>query len=91
MGVLLAFAVGYVVGARAGSERYQEVVDAASAVRDSSEFQALVAALRSHASFVLTELGQRLAPGAEEPVTMQEVLARVRSAVRPNGAASPSA
>ena len=87
MGVLLAFAVGYVVGARAGSERYQEVADAVTAVRDSSEFQALVAALRSHAGFVLTELGQRLSPGAEDPLTVQDVLARVRSVVRPEGPA----
>ena len=90
MGVLLAFAVGYVIGARAGSQGYEEVADAFVAVRESAEFRALVGALRSHAGFVLSELGQRLAPGAAEPITMQEVLARVRGVVRPDGATSPA-
>ena len=49
MGILLAFAVGYVVGAQAGSEGYEEVVTSLKLVRDSEEFKALLSALRSHA------------------------------------------
>ena len=87
MGILMAFAVGYAVGARAGSRGYDELVASAKAVRDSEEFRGLVSALRSHAGHVLRELGARLATDADEPITVDEVLARVRNAVRPATAA----
>lgn len=90
MGVLLAFAVGYVVGARAGDEGYQEVADAVVAVRRSAEFQGLVRAVRAHAGHVLGELGRRLSPDAADPLTVQEVLDRVRSAARSAGVTSPA-
>lgn len=83
MGILLAFAVGYVVGARSGAEGYREVVDSLKAVRDSEEFHAFLRAMRSHASFTLQDLGVRLGDGADQPLTMQDVLDRVRGFVQP--------
>ncbi len=41
MGVLLAFAVGYVVGARAGAQDFDDVVRAVQELRDSEEFRSL--------------------------------------------------
>jgi hypothetical protein len=78
MGVLLAFAVGYVVGAQGGSEGYEEIVTSLKSVRDSEEFKGLVSALRSHASYALTEIAQRLTAEAQQPGPVQEVLGRVR-------------
>jgi hypothetical protein len=48
MGTLFGFVVGYIVGARAGSQGFEEVVDALRTVRDSEEFQALGEVVRSH-------------------------------------------
>ena len=60
MGLLLVFAVGYVMGARAGSESLDEVVDAVHAIRESEEFHDLVSALRSHAAHSLRGLATML-------------------------------
>jgi len=83
VGILMAFAVGYAVGARAGSEGYDELIASFKAVRDSEEFKGLIAALRSHTGHVLREVGARLATDADQPITVDEVIARVRSVVRP--------
>ncbi len=81
MGILLAFAVGYVVGAQAGNEGYDEVVTSLKSVRDSEEFKGLVSALRSHASYALTEIAQRLTAESQHPGPVQEVLGRVRGLI----------
>lgn len=67
MGTLFGFIVGYVVGAKGGSERFDEVLQAFRAVRDSEEFRALLQALRLHASDTARDLGDRLSiePGTE--------------------------
>ena len=91
MGVLLAFAVGYVVGARAGTEDFRDLVDAYNAVRGSDEFTDFMQALRGHAAFALRELaamvdgdGARpgLAQGLVERVRSQDVVERVRELVK---------
>jgi len=53
MGFLLVFAAGYVMGARAGGETLDDVVDAVHAIRESEEFHDLLTALRSHAAHSL--------------------------------------
>jgi hypothetical protein len=83
VGVLLAFAVGYVVGARAGNEGLDEVKDALKAVLDSEELKALGDALRAHASHVLKELGAKLASDSDDPITVEDVLGRLRNLVPP--------
>lgn len=77
MGILLAFAVGYAVGARAGEEGYRDVVESLKALRDSEELAAFVAAMRSHASHALQDLAVRLGDD-QQPLTMDDVLSRVR-------------
>jgi hypothetical protein len=66
------------VGAQAGNEGYDEIVASLRAVRDSEEFKGLVSALRSHASYALSEIAQRLTAESEQPGPVQEVLGRVR-------------
>lgn len=73
MGIVLAFAVGYFVGAKAGHEGYDDVVEAVRAIRDSSEFRDLLTVLRAHSGSVLRQLGDYLEsadadrlPGAED-------------------------
>lgn len=84
MGILLAFLAGWATAQRAGRESHDEVVAALVAVRDSEEMTALVQALRSHAGFVLKELGERLLDsGDRRPVALSDVLSRVRSMVVP--------
>jgi len=78
----MAFAVGYAVGAKAGSDGFDELVDSCKAVWRSEEFQGLLTALRSHAGHVLRDVGQRLQGDADRPISVEEVIARVRGAVR---------
>ena len=55
MGLLVVFVAGYIMGANAGADSYREVIDSLRAIRDSEEFAALVAALRSHAGATLRQ------------------------------------
>lgn len=80
MGMLFAFAAGYVVGARAGRERLEEVAESIRAVRDSEEFAALVSATRSYVSHVLEEASELVAPEAERPLNATDLLGRLRGA-----------
>ena len=82
MGWLAAFAVGYVVGARGGSEGFDEVVRAARAIRDSDEMQGFVAAVRAHMGYTLRELATRLDEGADgdsDDEPEGDLLAQVRN------------
>jgi len=81
MGLLLVFAAGYVMGARAGAESLDEVIDAVQAIRESDEFHDLVAALRTHAAGSLRGLATMLEKGrdeAAERTTPSDLLDRVR-------------
>jgi hypothetical protein len=78
MGIVLAFAVGYVVGANAGQEGYQDVVDAVRSLRESDEFRALLSALRSHASAALRQVGDLVDQDQGEPFDPSKILDRVR-------------
>ena len=81
MGIVLMFAAGYVLGARAGGETLDEVIDAAAAIRDSDEFRGLVAAVRSHAAHSLRGLASLLDDTDHSPVTAtvpSDLVERVR-------------
>jgi hypothetical protein len=78
VGLIMAFAVGYFVGGRGGNEGLDEVLAAIRVVRDSNEFEDLLAALRTHASHTLRELADRLGPDTKEPLTMTSVLDQAR-------------
>ena len=78
MGIVLAFAVGYVVGANAGQAGYQDVIDSVRSIRDSEEFRGLLSALRGHASATLRQLSVLVDEEAEEPFNPSRLLDRVR-------------
>jgi len=81
MGFLLVFAAGYVMGARAGGETLDEVVDAVHAIRESEEFHDLVTALRSHAAHSLRGLAGMLESGRQATdgsVSTGDLLERMR-------------
>jgi hypothetical protein len=82
MGILLAFAVGYAIGAKAGSENFEEVVDSLKAVRDSEEFASLIKALRSHAGHTLRELASVVdGTGSASTGSTQDLVERVRKLI----------
>ncbi len=66
MGLVLAFIVGYFIGARDGSQGLDEVIEAAKTVAASQEFEDLVLVVRAHAGHVLQEVGRRLDPASGE-------------------------
>jgi hypothetical protein len=81
MGLLLVFAAGYVMGARAGGESLDEVVDAMHAIRESEEFHDFVKALRTHTAHSLRGLASTLENGRqprEETPGSSDLLERVR-------------
>jgi hypothetical protein len=65
MGMLLVFAAGYVMGARAGGETLDDLVDAVHGIRESEEFHDLVKALRTHAAHSLRGVATILESGRE--------------------------
>jgi uncharacterized protein YbjQ (UPF0145 family) len=68
MGLLLVFAAGYVMGARAGAESLDEVVEAVHAIRQSEEFDDLVQVLRKHAAHSLRGLANMLETAREPAI-----------------------
>jgi hypothetical protein len=66
VGLVLAFIVGYFIGARDGSQGLDEVIEAAKTVAASQEFEDLVLVVRAHAGHVLQEVGRRLDPASED-------------------------
>jgi hypothetical protein len=81
MGLLLFFAAGYVMGARAGGESLDEVIDAVHAIRESDEFHDLLSALRTHAADSLRGLATTLEKGREPSdsrATPSDLLDRVK-------------
>jgi hypothetical protein len=82
MTVVLAFAAGCVVGAKAGAHDFRDVTRSLNAIRQSEEFHDLLAALRSHAGQTLHHLADALeqkdGPAA---VADDDLVARVRHIV----------
>ncbi len=79
MGIIMAFALGYIVGANSGQEGYQEVLDALRAVQRSEEFHGLVAATRAHVSASLHQLADLIDDTQPDEVTPARLLERVRT------------
>ena len=81
MGLLLVFAVGYVMGSRAAGETLEEVVDAANSIRESDEFKGLLIAVRAHAAHSLRGLATIVDRSGEPPAEPEapiDLLERVR-------------
>ena len=81
MGLLLAFAVGYVVGARAGSDDFDEVVQALQSIRESEEFHDLLRVLRSHAGHTLRGLADVVDGTKPSSINTQDLVERVKRLV----------
>jgi hypothetical protein len=69
VGVFLAWAVGYVVGAKGGAEDFDDVVQAVKELRDSDEVRQLLSVLRSHLGKLLRSTANMLeeVAGAQPP------------------------
>jgi hypothetical protein len=79
MGIVLAFAVGYIVGANSGQDSYREVLDSLRAVRESEEFAGLVSAMRAHFSASLRQLADVVDDTAAPDVAPAKLIERVRT------------
>lgn len=73
MNALFGFAVGYILGARLGSESFDEVIRAAKDVRQSEEFANLIETVRNHAAGTVSLLAGRLAQ-RRDPRSAQHLL-----------------
>ena len=81
MGTLFGFAVGYVIGARAGNQGFDDLMRAFSDIRSSEEYQAFRATLREHARHTLRQLNERLARIGDDEAE-DVLLARARAKAR---------
>lgn len=79
MDSLVIFLAGYALGSKAGSNGWAELVKAATAVKESEEFRAMLRALRGHLGHTLREVGTML--DRAEPLAMGDVLERARRLV----------
>ena len=80
MGTLFGFAVGYVIGARAGSEGFDDLLRALSAIRESEEYRGFMTSLRAHVMHTLRDVNQRLTIVAE--ADDDDPVARARARLR---------
>jgi len=79
MGMLIAFAAGFVVGARTGKKEFEDLTTSLRALRDSQEFADVVAAARTHMSHGLRELASVLDGAASaEGGESEDVVTRVK-------------
>jgi hypothetical protein len=77
MGVFVALAVGYVIGARTGSKDLDQVTQALKALSASEEFADVVSAVRSHVGHTLRELAGMIEGTADE-MEASDLVDRVR-------------
>ena len=68
MGIFVALAVGYVIGARVGSRDLDQVTESIKALAASDEFADVVGAVRSHLGHTLRELAGVLDGGGDATV-----------------------
>lgn len=80
MGVLAALAIGYVIGAKAGSKDLDQMGQALRALSASEEFADVVTAVRSHLGHTLRELGGMIESGQGLPAAVDpaDLVDRVR-------------
>jgi hypothetical protein len=73
---ILDFVAGWALGAKAGNEGFDDVIETAKAIYGSKEFHDLVGALRAHVGYSLKELGDLVTGGSPEPA--EDLLDMVR-------------
>ena len=81
MGMLVALAVGYVLGARAGSKDLDQLLESFRKLRATDEFTEVAAAERAHLGHTLREAANMLDGGAAVPVGTGDLVDQVRHLV----------
>ena len=64
---LVDFVAGWALGAKAGNQGFDEVVDTGKAIFNSKEFHDFVGVLRSHVGYSLKELGELVTGDSPDP------------------------
>lgn len=82
MEMLLAFAVGFVVGGQGGSQDLHDVAGSFGAIRDSEEVAAFVLVARSHMGKTLREVANMVDGSGHEAVPTPDLVDRVRALVQ---------
>ncbi len=77
MGVFVALAVGYVIGARTGSKDLDQVTQALKALSASDEFADVVSAVRTHVGHTLREVAGMI-EGRSSEFETGDLVERVR-------------
>ncbi|MEO7430034.1 MAG: hypothetical protein ABIY48_11710 [Acidimicrobiales bacterium] len=81
MGTLFGFAVGYLLGTKAGSEGYDELLRSAKAILDSEEFKSFLAVLREHGQQGLRQLSEWVG-GEGESLGLEDLLREARARIQ---------
>jgi len=84
MGIFVALAVGYVVGAKTGSKDLDQLVKSLRALRESEEFADVVSAVRSHLGHTLREVAGVLEGGTGADRESGDMVDRVRQLFGPD-------
>lgn len=82
MEMLLAFAVGFVLGDSGGSRDRTDVVDSFGAIMDSEEMAAFVMVARAQVGRTLREVADMFDGGGQETLTPPDLVDRVRELVK---------
>ena len=88
MTALVAFYLGWAMGARGGRKSVDEVSAALTSLRESEEFTALLSALRAHLGCTLHQAAEWLQTTDGSPLGVPDVLARVQELVFPANGSS---
>ena len=81
MNILVALAVGYVVGAKTGGKDLDQLGRSLKALCETDEFADVVAAGRAQVASTLRELASIVDGGRSRPATSGDLVARVRNLV----------
>ena len=86
MGIFVALAVGYVVGAKTGSKDLDQLVKSLRALRESEEFADVVSAARTHLGHTLREIANTIERGSSVAHEHHngDMVERVRQLFGPN-------
>ena len=84
---LADFAAGWALGAKTGSQGFDDVVTTAKGIFSSKEFQDFLAAVRSHAAFALREMGDLVDTEVPEKAAGGDLVDFVRALVERRDAA----
>lgn len=79
MSTLFGFVVGYIVGARAGSQGFDRVEAALREIYESEEFRSFVEVVKSHAKGTVSTINQRLQDGSPMLGDVDDLAAQARA------------